>query len=129
MKIEVGYPPNFKEISAVLAPSLRAIFTWGNIIYNPSGTHVTKDLIAHEEVHERQQGGLPHVWWERYLIDSQFRLQEETEAYARQYQYICSQNTNRNYQFQVLQALAMILASPMYGNLTTIEEAMRLIKA
>ena len=128
MKIVVGYPPNFKEISATLTPSPRAIFTWGNIIYNPSGAHVTKDLIAHEEVHERQQNSAPETWWNWYLTDPQFRLQEEAEAYARQYQYICSGNTNRNYQFQVLQALAMILASPMYNCSISVEEAMRLIK-
>jgi hypothetical protein len=128
MKIIISYPPNYKEITAVLTPNPRAIFTYGSSIYNPSGSHVTKDLIAHEEVHERQQNGDPKTWWKRYLSEPQFRLQQETEAYKRQYQYLCSTNTNRNYQFQILQALAMILASPMYGNLTTIEEAMRLIK-
>ena len=128
MKIVISYPPNFNEITAVLTPNPRAIFTYGSTIYNPGGGRVTKDLIVHEEVHEMQQNGDPVTWWKWYLKDPQFRLQEEAHAYSRQYQYLCSQNPNRNYQFQILQALAMILASPMYNCSISIEEAMRLIK-
>lgn len=128
MKIIIGYPPNYNEIAKVLTVRPRTIFTYGEAIYNPLGARITGDLIAHEEVHMRQQGALPHVWWKRYLSEPLFRLDQEREAYGRQFQYICAQNPNRNFQFQVLRALALLLAGPMYGNLTDIETAMELIR-
>lgn len=129
IKVVVDYPPIYAEIAARFKVGPRTIFAWGDTIYNPGGGHITRDLIAHEEVHMIQQAGNPEAWWRRYLSDPEFLLSQEVEAYARQYQYICSENPNRNYRFQVLQALAMYLASPMYGNVTTIERAMELIKA
>lgn len=121
----------YSEISAILSPGPHAIYAWGDKIYNPSKTHVTKDLVAHELVHARQQEllGGPEIWWRRYLDKPEFRLSQEAEAYGRQYQYLCSQNPNRNFQFQVLEAMALLLAGPMYGRLTTVEYAMQLIKS
>lgn len=128
MKIEIGFPPMYREIAARFTLSDRTIFCWDETIFNPSGMKLPKDLIAHEEVHMVQQNRMPATWWRRYLDDSEFRLAQEAEAYGRQYEYVCSENPNRNYQFQVLQALAMHLAGPMYGRMVTIEAAMGLIR-
>lgn len=128
MKVVVGYPPMYDEIAAAFEISPRAIFAWGDIIYNPSKGRVSKDLIAHEEVHMEQQAGEPVRWWKRYIAEDQFRLDQEVEAYRRQYQFLCSQNRNRNYQFQVLAAMALLLSGPMYGYLTSQSNAMELIK-
>src|ERR1700694_32922 len=128
MDIVVGYPPIYKEIAAKFLLGPGTIFTWGSIIYNPSGKHVTKDLIAHEEVHMVQQDNMPEAWWRKYLIEPEFRLSQEAEAYGRQYQYICSQNHNRNFQFQVLQGLSLFLSGPMYGFVCSQTTAMELIR-
>lgn len=76
-----------------------------------------------------QQKDDPEAWWKRYLDDSQFRLGQEVEAYRRQYQFLCSQNRNRNFRFSVLLAMSLHLAGPMYGYLTTHENALELIRA
>ena len=124
----VGYPPNYKEIEAKFTVGPKTIFAWGDKIYNPSGTRITKDLLAHEEVHMKQQAGEPEKWWKRYLDDSEFRLDQEAKAYGRQYQYICSTNRNSNFRFQVLMGLSLYLAGPMYGYITNIGHATELIK-
>lgn len=128
MQILNSYPPNYNEISQRFVLPPRTVFTWGDKIYNPDGIMITKDLRAHEEVHMRQQGSSPEGWWRRYLDDDLFRLDQEREAYGRQYQYICSTNLNPNYRWKVLTALAMFLASPMYGNITTLGAAMEMIR-
>jgi hypothetical protein len=130
MDIVVAHPPNFKEITAKFEVGSRTIYAWGWTIFNPSGGRVSKDLIVHETVHATQQAlmGGPQAWWRRYLDEPEFLLAQEAEAYNRQYRYICSQNLNHNYQFQVLQALALHLAGPMYGHVTTLDQAMELIR-
>lgn len=128
MDIVQAYPPMYNQIAAKFELGPRTIFTWHDKIYNPSGGHISKDLIAHEEVHTVQQNGFPATWWRRYLDEQEFRLDQEREAYGRQYQYLCSQNPNRNFQFQVLLQLALFLSGPMYGNMTTLAIAAELIK-
>lgn len=128
MKIVVAYPPMYNQIAAKFEVGPRTIFAWHDRIYNPGGGRITNDLIAHEEVHMVQQNGMPATWWRRYLDEAGFRLSQEIEAYGRQYQYICSRNPNRNFQFQVLQALSLHLAGPMYGRMTSLDEAMKSIK-
>ena len=65
--------------------------TWVTLaphIYHP--TYVTKpelypDIIAHEEVHIRQQTAMGlKVWLTRYMVDKTFRMHQECEATAAQ---------------------------------------------
>lgn len=130
MEIVIGYPPNYKEIAKRFEVSPRTIYAWGDTIYNPSDMRITGDLIAHETVHSKQQEALggPEIWWAKYLTDEVFVLNQEAEAYGRQYAYLCSQNPNRNLQFEILKALALYLAGPMYGHCVGIETAMNMIK-
>lgn len=128
MDIVVAYPPMYDQIAAKFDLGPRTIFTWHDKIYNPSGGRVSGDLMAHEIIHMVQQNGFPATWWRRYLDESEFRLDQEVQAYGRQYEYLCSQNSNRNFQFQVLMQLGLFLSGPMYGNLTTLENATQLIR-
>ena len=91
MKIVNEKPPIFdKIVKAGMSPSLDStIFTYGDTIYNPSGRPIPDHLIAHEARHFKQQGNDPAAWWDKYLVDKEFRFEQEAEAYANQYKFLC----------------------------------------
>jgi len=80
------YPPNWERIKAVLNPKeeWQPIFCYGAEIYNPFNVKITPDREVHEKVHSKQQGKNPEEWWNRYLQDKSFRLEEEVAAYGTQ---------------------------------------------
>lgn len=108
---------------------LNALFTYGDTIYNPGGSEVNWHLMAHEEVHEQQQGTDPKAWWDRYINDHIFRVAQEAEAYARQYEAICDVLKDRNRRNKTLLDLSRILSGPLYGNVVSKSGAMSLIKS
>ena len=128
MQIKQAFPPNISEIAKKFDISdLPVVFTYGNILYNPTGEPISDDLMAHEEVHERQQTiyGV-EKWWRDYLDDEQFRLSQEVEAYKAQYDSI---NTwSRDLRRKFLRAIANNLSSRLYGKIITSDKAKQLIK-
>lgn len=95
----------------------RTVYTYGDKLYNPAGCYLDPEIIAHEEVHYVQQGkteGGPKAWWDKYLVDAEFRFIQEAEAYGKQYQFYCQRNGDRNKRARYLFLLSEILASPMY---------------
>lgn len=129
MKIVKDFPPNIEAIRKVLTPDPRAIFAYGDTIYNPDGGQLSQELHAHEEVHQRQQGDNPDAWWDRYLTDVEFRLAQELEAHRQEYKTYCARVKDRNQRARFLNLVAGRLASPMYGNVITPREASRKIAA
>ena len=119
MKIIHENPPD-KLLNAIINngmhPHSLVIYTYGDTIYNPSGTDIPDHLLIHEETHCEQQGNDPKGWWIRYLIDQYFRIEQETEAYTRQFAYICTTVKDRNQRHRICLDLAKILAGPIYGN-------------
>lgn len=119
-------PPNFEAICAVF-PAVRdhkgAIFTYGDFIYAPHlapGTELAGHLNVHEQVHMCQQKeiGGPEVWWDRYLTDVDFRLEQEVEAYRAQYQFVLNLYSPKNEGLKrFLFDLACDLSGPLYGNM------------
>ena len=83
------YPPNWERIKAVLNPKeeWNPIFSYGEI-YNPFNVTITPDREVHEKVHAKQQGKDPEGWWNRYLTDKKFRLEEELAAYGAQLAFV-----------------------------------------
>lgn len=130
MKVIKAYPPNYAEICKVfkIADKKNIVFTYGDTLYRPdrSGA-IPNHLRVHERTHEKQQGGDPAGWWNRYLVDKDFRLSQEVEAYRRQYQFFISTNHNIKEQVAFLERISDDLASDIYGNLVTNSEAKRLI--
>lgn len=126
MKIKVSnnYPPNIEAIRQTFgAAAIRqAIFTYGTTVYIPTRVPMAAHLVAHEETHVLQQGNDPAAWWDRYLVDPEFRLQQELEAYRNQYEFIV-QHHDRKFRRAALQKIAKDLASAMYGHLLTPDEA------
>ena len=87
MRIIVGrYPPNFERIDAVFHTREKPVlYCFGDAIFNPMQIEVPPFLIAHESVHCERQGDQIEEWWDRYLADPAFRLQEELPAHAAEY--------------------------------------------
>jgi len=129
MKIKNEKPPIYEDIlQAGMAPTDGAIYAYGNTIYNPSGKELPPDLIIHEETHCRQQGDNPDAWWGRYLDDQYFRINQECEAYAYQFKFICNHVKDRNQRDKILHNMAQILSSPTYGSVIGAQTAYKMIK-
>lgn len=131
MKIVKSYPPNIDAIKKVFEVRDTTVFAYGDTLYNPGGWKIGEDLIAHEMVHQKQQGANPALWWERYIAEPEFRLSQELPAYRRQFQvfrkslgqYSFLEKNKRQNQF--LSRVAGDLSSPLYGNIITYNEAFR----
>jgi hypothetical protein len=127
-------PPNYDALIAAFPaiPTLKPIFCYGDTIFNPFDRHVTEDLIVHENIHSYQQAAPsllgPDNWYQRYISDPAFRLEQEVEAYRAQYAFFTQTIRDRNLLFRNLQILATSLSSPLYGSLLPVSEARELIK-
>lgn len=133
MQIINGHPPKevWEAVNAKWKVPEKVFFTYGDVIYNVGNAHITPGVIRHEETHRDQQGNIqggPAEWWRRYLVDDEFRMDQEAEAYATQYKFLCQQNRDKNWQFKALTELARMMASPMYGAMVTRSQAMTMIK-
>jgi hypothetical protein len=134
MTVIKAYPPNYQDIVAKLpgAKNPNVVFTYGSTIYmgsSPGSAELPADLAAHEAVHTEQQKRLtPLGWWGRYLADPEFRLEQELAAYRVQYKYVQS-FASRTQRRMVLSHIVKAMASPIYGNMITREQAKELITA
>lgn len=129
MKIVNEFPPVYERICEVIGkPPVNALYAYGDTIYNPSGAIIPEDVIAHEEIHEMQQGGDPVDWWNKYLLDADFRLDQELEAYRHQYMFIKNQTKDREIRNRYLVHFARTLSGTMYGSLMTYDEAWKQIE-
>lgn len=128
LKIIVDFPPNIKDIKNRFTLTGRELFAWGDIIFNPSGSKVPKQLLAHEHVHSKQQGDKIKAWWDRYLIDKEFRLSQELEAHQVEYYVFCKNEPNRNRRRIYLKIVAKKLSSRIYGKMITFGKAKELIR-
>lgn len=132
MNIVTARPPCYDQAQKAFGFSDDDViyFTYGNTIYNPTGHHIADHIIRHEEVHAEQQQHDPvvaKIWWDRYIADAEFRLQQEVEAYGAQYKFICAKKKDKNTQIRTLWDLAEHLAAPLYGSCITQAEARRRI--
>lgn len=126
MIIVEEYPPNFDHICEVI-PAVRdqkgIVFTYGDTIYNPSGQEIQDHLELHESIHEVQQSKIGvEEWWDKYLIDVDFRLEQELEAYRAQYKFTSKVYGRANAQM-LLKEVAKDLSSPMYGSIMKYKQA------
>lgn len=129
MRIVVDFPPNIGDIRAVLPITGREMFSWGDIIFNPGGGKLSKELLAHERTHAKQQAGDVEGWWIKYLHDIEFRFQQELEAHQVEYAVNRRLQPNRNLRRLYLKEISKRLASPMYGSIITYEKARKMIVA
>lgn len=117
---EFPYLEKFKEKFDVTDKTL---FAYDHIIY--SNYPVSDDLLIHETTHHKQQDkyGLEE-WLKYYLEDDKFRLKMEIEAYRKQLESI----QDRNQRAKLRMEVSKHLSSPLYGNIISYEEALRVLK-
>lgn len=89
-EIKNEYPPNYQLLVDEFNPPKTTVFVYGDTIYNPSGDEIPPDVVVHEKVHMKQQKefATPDLWYTKYIYDKSFRLEQEVEAYATQYQFL-----------------------------------------
>lgn len=129
-KIVKTPPPNLAAIVKAFgrqAASPGIIYSYGDRIHVPSGKPLPYELLVHEETHLRQQAaaGGPEPWWERYLVDAAFRLEQEIEAYRNQLATITDRKTRR----ARISAIANLLAGGTYGRVCSSAQVKALLAA
>lgn len=124
-----AYPPNFAAINAEFRVAGKPVFfCYGDTVFNPSKAVISPELMAHEETHSIRQGDDPAGWWERYINDKAFRLEEETAAHITEYRYIMEYDSRRNSRRVALKRIAARLSSDLYGGLIRYDDAVKLLK-
>lgn len=113
--------------TTLLGATETTIFTYAPDIYVPSGEFLSAPLYSHELVHLEQQGTSPDVWWERYFVDVEFRVEQEIPAYRKQYQKFCFAQKDRNARARFAAAIASDMAGPLYGKVMDFTKAYKLI--
>jgi len=105
------------------------VFTYDDEIFTYSG-EISEDLYIHELHHCAQQYkyGSVEEWWKKYFDNVEFRLTQELECYRKQYRWIKENLKNREEINRLLFHYAKCLSGKMYGNLITMNEALKLIK-
>lgn len=98
------------------------IIAYDHVIYHDGD--IPDHLIVHEEHHFVQQDKIGlDKWIERYLRDPKFRFEQEAEAYKMQ----CRSVKDRNKRNFIRLRSAEALASPLYGSITNIRDALHAI--
>ncbi len=104
----------------------------GIIIANGDTIHcrykIPAEKMVHEIQHLRQQEKMGlDLWWEMYLSDDAFRLDQEVLAYRREYQFLKDNIKDRELVSKMKRDMAIHLASSTYGNLISVVDGLRLI--
>ncbi len=104
----------------------RVIFTYGDTIH--CKVKVKPQKIAHEKTHIKQQleYGVEE-WWRMYFFDSNFRLEQEVEAYKEEILWIRENIWNMKDRKARIEKVTRDLCSPMYGNIVNYKKAFKLL--
>jgi hypothetical protein len=125
-EIKNTYPPNIDVLKAYFPITENQLFAYNGIIYNPSGKPIESHLRLHEETHINQQKAISN-WWNKYIEDSNFRLEQEIQAFAVQYAYGKKVYLSKTSD-EMLDDFATNLSSPLYGNIIEKEKAKTAIR-
>lgn len=129
--VRVEYPPIMDKIEQTFG-ALRGrpvLYSWGEFVYNPLGIIIPKQLMFHEWIHGQRQGKNPEGWWEVYMADTNFRLNEEALAHRGEYDAFCKLHKDRNLRARYLTRVAQKLSSPLYGSMVTYAQARKVLEA
>ena len=99
--ILIGEPDNIDAIHERF-PEVKnithVVFTYAPHIYKRIELDLPPDLRVHEATHLQQQGEDPAAWWDQYLNDTEFRYQQELEAYGYQMAFVKMFYSGRHYE-------------------------------
>lgn len=118
-------PPVFDQCQELFGIDWAStIFAYTPNIHAEDPKTLDDDIVEHEMVHIERQNGDAQLWWERYLTDPQFRLEEELVAYRRQYFYLRdNKKIDRNDLDKKVRAWSLNLSGRGYGFLTDYQTA------
>lgn len=154
MKIIRSHPPNISEIEAAfpgVSKTPTILYTYGDSVFTTGMGEIPTWIMEHERVHSQRQyelgltyqvgRGFPdHLgnneiynlgaesWWNRYINDSEFRLEEELLAHRVELEVFSRFYPDRNARRAYLKSIAKRLSSGMYGRMISFEKAKKLIK-
>ena len=110
LKTSPELPPNYEAIKAKFGVLPHAIYTYKDTVYNVKEP-LRSPLMAHEEVHMKQQEEMgAKEWWDEYLLNPDFRVGQEAEAYKAQYVFSCKHIKDRNARSMLLGIMAKQLS-------------------
>lgn len=96
--------------------------TYGDTVY--AKYPLAPSVQVHEAVHIEQQALIgAEAWWDRYLIDKKFRLEQEVPAYKAQAEYI---KTHQRSWMVDIRRLAVQMEE-MYGDMIDYKQALNLL--
>jgi hypothetical protein len=146
MRVVEALPPNIDQVDAAFG--VRKIldrhpvyFSWGDKVFSPKGGTIPPPIMAHEAVHGARQARLDQDldkavrrWWDAYIADPAFRLDEEIPAHAAEYEWWRARAHTlrrikgwRSPMDWHLQQIAARLSGPLYGRMISLSEAKRAI--
>ena len=94
---------------------------------------IAPDVLIHEEVHLQQQKEIGvEKWWNLYLNNKNFRMNQEIEAHKKQAEFLLnllqgSRTAGKRYASWKLGQMAKDLSGPMYGRMMTLKEANKIL--
>jgi hypothetical protein len=96
------------------------IITYGDTVH--CKYPLSKDLMVHEYTHVVQQSRVDRdIWWDSYMTNRAFRLEQEVEAYNNQLDFI-NRNCNRE-QRRIMRKSIIRDMVTFYGGMCTSKEA------
>ena len=131
MKIIYNKPPD--HIYNACVEKFGVDFEQG-IMFAYDGALYTKYVVPafkleHERTHIKQQleYGSADKWWEKYLSDNEFRLEQEIEAYKAEMRWLRAHVKDREAIAHIRHQNTIDLSSSMYGNLIPYSIAYRIL--
>lgn len=127
--IVISRPPNYDRIAAAFKLVPGVVFAYAPAIYNPHSVTLMSYIIDHERVHIARQGDAPGAWWDRYIADQAFRLEEELVAHVAEIRsYVSTHADNRNSAGYWLMMCAQRISSKVYGRMIGYMAALELLR-
>lgn len=129
-----GKPPIFDEAAKLFGVTEDDVvfYSWGDTIYSPTGKVPSDDLLIHEATHANQQSHDPiaaKIWWDKFMVDPEWRIEQEAEAFGEQLRWIRGRVKDRNTIARYVHQMSSSLASKMYGKAISYQDAMKKIKS
>lgn len=121
-------PPIFDRLNKQFGADWKdVIIAWDGKIY--ASKEIPPQKIVHEKVHLDRQAKIGNeAWWNLYLWNNSFRLEEEKLAFRAEINFLKKYIKNKEDCFQMIRELCHTFSSSNYGNLCTADEAMKLLR-
>lgn len=132
-RIVRAFPPNYAVLKKAfnLDPAAGVIFSYGDRVFIPNQrAPLPPALVAHEAVHGERQLGHPRGiegWWEDYVANEVFRLDEELPAHRAEYAWH-RLHEGRGGRERALAKIATRLSGPLYKRMIDFARAKELIE-